>query len=117
MEFTFFNTVAAGAPGDYNNNGVVDAADYTVWRSHLGQTYQLPNEAPNASPGIVDAADYSAWKAHFGATPNADTDLFIRSMEIDGAGAGAAVPEPSTFVYLVMAFGGLVALKGVMARS
>src|SRR5262249_16806154 len=22
--------------GDYNHNGVVDAADYTVWRDHLG---------------------------------------------------------------------------------
>jgi hypothetical protein len=117
MEFTFFNTVAAGAPGDYNNNGVVDAADYTVWRDHLGQTFQLPNEAPNVSPGTVDASDYSAWKAHFGATPNADTDLFIRSMEIDGAGPGGAVPEPSTFVYLVTALGGLVALKSVMART
>ena len=24
--------------GDYNANGVVDAADYTVWRDSLGQT-------------------------------------------------------------------------------
>ena len=25
--------------GDYNGNGIVDAADYTIWRDHLGQTY------------------------------------------------------------------------------
>ena len=24
--------------GDYNHNGIVDAADYTVWRDTLGQT-------------------------------------------------------------------------------
>ena len=28
---------AAGLPGDYNNDGKVDAADYTVWRNHLGE--------------------------------------------------------------------------------
>jgi hypothetical protein len=117
MEFTFFNTVATGAPGDYNNNGIVDAADYTVWRDHLGQTFQLPNEAPNVSPGSVDVVDYSAWKAHFGATPNSDTDLFIRSMEIDGAGAGGAVPEPGTFAYLVTALGSLVVLKYMALRT
>ena len=25
-------SVAAGVPGDYNNNGIVDAADYLLWR-------------------------------------------------------------------------------------
>ena len=29
---------SAGVDGDYNGNGVVDAADYTVWRDSLGQT-------------------------------------------------------------------------------
>ncbi len=67
---------------DYNNAGVpavpcpvggycgaVDAADYTVWRDHLGQTlagngYQLPNEG--ATVGTVSNADYTNWKANFG---------------------------------------------------
>ena len=25
-------------PGDYNQNGIVDAADYTIWRDTLGST-------------------------------------------------------------------------------
>ena len=29
-------------PGDYNGNGKVDAADYNIWRNHLGQTFTLP---------------------------------------------------------------------------
>ncbi len=29
-------SLAAGLIGDYNNNGVVDAADYTIWRNNLG---------------------------------------------------------------------------------
>src|SRR5205823_2518708 len=73
--------------GDYNNNGIVDAADYTVWRDHLGQTFTLPNRDP-ANPGAISAADYTAWKTHFG--------------NHSGSGAGALgssqVPEPSTLV-------------------
>ena len=30
-------TVVSGLAGDYNNDGLVDQADYTVWRNHLGQ--------------------------------------------------------------------------------
>lgn len=69
--------------GDYNESGPgpcvpngycggVDAADYTVWRDHLGATlagngYQLPNE--NATPGSVSTADYNQWKLWFGYPP------------------------------------------------
>lgn len=67
---------------DYNDSGVtpggcvlnaycgaVDAADYTVWRDHLGATlaangYQLPNEG--ATLGSVSVADYNQWKLNFG---------------------------------------------------
>ena len=67
---------------DYNDGGVtpgsctlngycgaVDAADYTVWRDHLGATlgangYQLPNEG--ATLGTVSVADYNQWKLNFG---------------------------------------------------
>ena len=31
-----------GRGGDYNNNGVVDAADYTIWRDTLGQDRGQP---------------------------------------------------------------------------
>ena len=31
--------ISAGLPGDYSNNGVVDTADYVVWRKRLGTTY------------------------------------------------------------------------------
>ena len=54
--------------GDYNQNGVVDAADYTVWRNNLGANIALPNEDPDQTPGWVTAEDYDVWKAHFGQT-------------------------------------------------
>jgi hypothetical protein len=50
--------------GDYNENGVVDAADYTVWRDTLtaGGT-ELPNDP---TPGTVDESDFLYWRSHFG---------------------------------------------------
>ena len=55
--------------GDYNQNGIVDAADYTVWRDHLGQSISLPGENPlAATSGLVDQEDYEFWKANFGNT-------------------------------------------------
>ena len=59
------NTVpveSAGLPGDYNENDVVDAADYTVWRNNLGSPNALPND-PSAG---VEADDYDRWKENFG---------------------------------------------------
>jgi Domain of unknown function (DUF4082) len=47
-----FLYVPSTTTGDYNGNGIVDAADYTVWRDHLGQSVSvtLPNDT---TPGSV----------------------------------------------------------------
>jgi hypothetical protein len=53
-------------PGDYNRNGVVDPADYTLWRDWLGAS-----SGPGVSiadgelDGVVDQGDYEVWKANF----------------------------------------------------
>jgi hypothetical protein len=75
--------------GDYNNDGTVDAADYTVWRDALNSNSPLQNET--ASFGVVDAADYDAWKANFG------------SISTFGSGANTPVPEPHAIVLLLTA--------------
>ena len=77
----------AGVPGDYNNNGVVDMADYVLWRNGG----PLQNEV--ASTGTVDAADYDAWRARFGNTPAAAAGL-----------NNAVVPEPSTILLFGLLF-------------
>jgi hypothetical protein len=85
--------------GDYNDNGTVDAADYSVWRDNLGQSFELTNENPAAAtPGVVDAEDYAFWKSHFGETTDNDS----------GTGATATVPEPTTLVLLMLAAGRLL---------
>jgi len=71
-----------GVSGDYNGNGVVDAADYVLWRNGG----PLQNDP---TPG-VQAADYTYWRSRFGAT--------------SGSGASldpAAVPEPTSLGLLL----------------
>ncbi len=87
-------SVTASLPGDYNQNGVVDAADYTLWRNHLGQNFTLLNENPAAAtPGVVDAEDYAFWKSHYGESADSGS----------GGNATATVPEPMTLLLLIFA--------------
>jgi hypothetical protein len=80
-------TPPAGVPGDYNGNGVVDAADYVLWRSGGPLQNQIDN------PAAVDAGDYTAWRANFGNTSGSGS----------GLGAGA-VPEPTALALFGLVF-------------
>ena len=50
--------------GDYNNNGIVNSADYVVWRNSVGQTANLA--ADGNGDGQVNTTDYTIWRLHFG---------------------------------------------------
>jgi CSLREA domain-containing protein len=52
-------------PGDFNGNGVVDAADYSEWRDTVGSVSDLRGDGNG--DGKVDTLDYEVWKANFGA--------------------------------------------------
>jgi hypothetical protein len=52
--------------GDYNNNGVVDAADYVVWRKTLGNSITPFGGADGDGDGIIGLGDHSQWRANFG---------------------------------------------------
>jgi hypothetical protein len=84
--------------GDYNDDGVVDAADYTMWRDGG----PLANEA--ASFGVVDAADYALWKERFGNS-------------LGGTAGTAAVPEAGTLAMLMFLATILAHSRCVMRRS
>jgi sulfatase modifying factor 1 len=99
--FRLARTVAAASvPGDYNNNGVVDMADYVVWRDHLGTSFQLQNEVAGTTPGTVTAEDYTAWRARFGNTSGAGTGL-----------GSQTVPEPASCVLLVTACAAMLSTR------
>jgi fibronectin-binding autotransporter adhesin len=76
-----------GALGDYNHNGVVDAADYTLWRDTLGSSTSLA--ADGNGNGSIDAGDYTIWTTNFGNHSGA------------GASSNSAVPEPTTLSMLL----------------
>jgi hypothetical protein len=61
-------------PGDYNQNGVVDAGDYVVWRKRNG-------------PQV----EYDAWRTNFGRQTGS------------GSSMGAAVPEQHSLLLLLVA--------------
>jgi endo-1,4-beta-xylanase len=52
-----------GLMGDYNDDGLVDAADYIVWRKFEGTTTALPND--NGIIGSVGPEHYNLWRANF----------------------------------------------------
>jgi hypothetical protein len=70
--------------GDYSGNGIVDAADYVVWRSTLGSTTDLRANGDNtgASAGVIDQADYSVWRSNFGNTASGSGSGAVAAVEI-----------------------------------
>jgi hypothetical protein len=90
---------AVPEPGDYNRNGVVDAADYVVWRANQGTNNVLANDPIG---GTIGAAQFSQWRAHFGQTAGSGA----------GALANAAVPEPATLLLIMFAASGWCLRRG-----
>jgi hypothetical protein len=77
--------------GDFNSNGVVDAADYAVWRKGLGPTYSQ--------------SDYQLWRQNFGAGSGS------------GGGTQSAVPEPAAAVLvMLLALAGIARQPGHRLR-
>lgn len=81
--FTIGDTlwVSLGLAGDFNEDGVVDAADYTAWRDGLGTQFT--------------AVDYDIWAANYGRS----------------AGGSTTVPEPAALVAIVLSLVGAGAMR------
>jgi uncharacterized protein YjbI with pentapeptide repeats len=84
---------ATSASGDMNGDGMVDAADYTVWRDNLGKAgagLAADVSGWNGLPdGVVDHSDFDFWKANFGAGPGSSATNY-------------RVPEPSSIILLLI---------------
>ncbi len=77
--------VGPALPADYNQNNVVDAADFVLWRKTLGTTgVPAYSGADGDGDGMVDQDDYGVWRAHFGQTVGAGSG-------VSGEGASGGV--------------------------
>ncbi len=103
-------------PGDFNKDGVVDAADYAVWRKLLGQVGPLLAADHTGLGGIpdgtVDQLDFNLWRANFGETLGAGAGSRMRASGV--ATADPAVPEASALALWLL--GGQLLVTRRLAR-
>ncbi|TWT40637.1 PEP-CTERM sorting domain-containing protein [Botrimarina hoheduenensis] len=82
--------------GDYNGDGAVDAADYTIWRDEDGSiggglaADGTGDDLLGVPDGDVDSFDYDFWVANYGST------VF---------GSAVGIPEPGTLAMLALGAG------------
>lgn len=50
--------------GDYDNSGSVTSADYAKWAADFGKLVAAGNGADGNNDGVIDAADYTIWRDH-----------------------------------------------------
>ncbi len=79
--------------GDFNDDGTVDAADYTIWRDNLGGDASTLNGNGDGDSD-VDIDDYNLWAGNFGASSSSS--------------AASAVPEPAAALLMLCGVAGLV---------
>jgi hypothetical protein len=80
-------TLLAFLPGDFNNDGAVNAADYVTLRKNSG--------------GMYTPDDYNTWRADFGASSGSASSMTT----------APTVPEPATLFLLFGAATGAVSLR------
>jgi hypothetical protein len=78
----FVSSAVAHLPGDFNNDGTVDAADYVVWRTNAGTQ-----------------AGYDRWRANFGTSLNASGAS--GSASASAASMRATIPEPANDILVL----------------
>jgi autotransporter-associated beta strand protein len=84
---------APGNDADFNDDGIIDAADYVVWRKFNGATGTGTDQTGDANgDGDVNDLDYDEWFENFGTSPVPPPP-----------GNGGAVPEPATFILVGIA--------------
>jgi hypothetical protein len=87
---------------DFNGDGVIDAADYTIWRDNLGLLTGATQSTGDANgDGAVDTTDYSLWRSSFGTSPAAASISPV------------AVPEPASLVAALAAVALLASVRRV----
>ena len=90
MDVIGYDAAVHPVNGDYDGNGIVDAADYVVWRKTDGTP-----------------AGYNAWRIHFGEPPGAGAGAanFGELGRTEASPYHIAVPESSSALLLILGTG------------
>jgi hypothetical protein len=83
-------------PGDYNQNSVVDAADYVLWRKTLNSSASPAGSGADGNGnGTIETGDYTFWRERFGQASRLIVNTGSAAGFTESVTSGS-VPEPST---------------------
>lgn len=91
LDFSIESVGAPGLAGDFNEDGVVDAIDYALWRENLNSGTALPNDDGLGAP--IDGQHFDLWLANYGAGAPGQS------------GVVTTTPEPSVLLLSVLGLG------------
>ncbi len=77
-------------PGDYDDNGSVEFADYEKWRRDFGKSVPANEGADGNGDAVVNAADYVFWRKRYDLTGSGS------NFEEGGMTISSSVPEPAS---------------------
>lgn len=83
-------------PGDYSGDGIVDAADYSLWRDQLGQS-GVGLSADGSGNGNVGPSDYTIW---------------ARELGVASTATAVATPEPHGALLATIGLASLIRARG-----
>jgi hypothetical protein len=95
--------------GDYNEDDYVDAADFVVWRKHVGRVVPICSFGDANCNGFVEVDEDQPWRENFGRSSPAGTG------QSGYVGTAVTIPEPS--MLLLGAVAGLGLLFSKRTRS
>jgi hypothetical protein len=86
--------------GDFNRDGIVNGADYVLWRKTLGAQVTRFAGADGDGNGTIDQNDFARWRMNVGAISGSGTAI------------GPSIPEPENLAALCLA----LALASALCR-
>jgi arylsulfatase A-like enzyme len=94
--------------GDFNNDRLVNAADYGVWRANFGSTTNLAADANEN--GVVDTADFVIWRRAMSSSAGGGAATQTN-------GSAKSLPEPQSAILLTMVFIAIACRRRVYVAS